>query len=194
MESPESSSSASTSAPAVTHHDKAEVLAAFRALSETDMGRLMGYARSRMVPVRGRLNDADAQDLFHEALVKTLDGTRRWRRGISFTQHLVGCMKSIAHNWFEQGGRNTELSNDVQASSPALDSAVDEDIQIERLRQELQADTVALSVLDNFLDGQTPAETQAMLRINEDVYWAARKRIRRRAKLLVASEALTHGR
>src|ERR1700740_2425901 len=114
-----------------THHDRIEVLAAFRALSEAEMKRLTGYARYRMVPVRGRLHDADAEDLFHEALVKTLEGTRPWRRGVPFVHHLLGCMSSITNNWFEQGERNSPLPEDVQGSARGVDSAVDADIQIE---------------------------------------------------------------
>lgn len=145
-----------------------------------------------MVPVRGRLHYADAEDLLHEALVKTLDGTRRWRHGVTFMQHMVGCMSSIANNWFEQAGRNTELS-DTQASSPALDSVIDSLAAVNRLRDHLES-VVALDVLDTLLEGYTPAEAQGVFGIPQGVYWAARKQIRRQAEVLVEREGKTDGR
>ncbi|MGA2903172.1 MAG: hypothetical protein ABSD98_05050, partial [Candidatus Korobacteraceae bacterium] len=62
----------------------------------------------------------------------------------------------------------------------------------ERLRQDELS--VALRVLDCWLDGHTPSETQRILGIPQDVYWAARKQIRRRALLLLERRGRPHGR
>jgi len=195
LESPDSSLSSSASVTPATYHDKVEVLAAWGALSEAEIGRLMGFARYRMIPVTGRLDDSDAKELLHEALVKTLEGTRQWRHGVQFTHHLFGCMRSISHNWFEQAGRNTELS-DVPAPSPSLDSALDAQACIDWIRERLQRDglSIALRVLDCWLDEHTAAETQQILGIPQDVYWAARKQIRRRAESVLELRGTTHGR
>jgi DNA-directed RNA polymerase specialized sigma24 family protein len=173
------------------YYDKAEVLAAFVALPAADLAHLMRYARLRMFPLSGRLRDADAQDLLHEALVKTLDGTRRWRRAVPLDQHLVGCMSSIANNWFEQAGKFQDIqgfegsSADADAS-PDLASQFDAQEKIDQIRRVLEEenDATALSVLDTMLDGRTPAEAKALLGINDGVYWAARKLVRRRAERL----------
>jgi DNA-directed RNA polymerase specialized sigma24 family protein len=117
LESPESSPSSSASLAPVAYHDKVEVLSAWAALTEAEIGRLKSFARFRMVPVTGRLDDSDALQLLYEALVKTLDGTRPWRHGVPFTSHLFGCMRSDSNNWAEQARRHTELS-DVPDSSP----------------------------------------------------------------------------
>lgn len=76
MASPESPLWSQASPSSASHHDRAEVLAAWGALSEADMGRLMGFARYRMTPVTGRFDESSAKELLHEALVKTLEGTR----------------------------------------------------------------------------------------------------------------------
>jgi len=187
LESPETLQSATSVASSGTHYDCAEALAAFQSLSRADMARLVGYARYRMFPLRGRLHDADAEDLLHEALVKTFDDTRPWRHGVGFVQHLVGCMSSIAHNWFEKAGRYTELS-DVQAPTPSIDSAMDARAATERLLRELREDAIACSALQAWLDGWTPAEMEKFLHIREDAYRAAWKRIRRRADVLFRSQ------
>jgi RNA polymerase sigma-70 factor (ECF subfamily) len=148
-----------------------------------------------MTPVTGRFDDSSAKELLHEALVKTLEGTRPWRRGVQFTHHLFGCMRSISHNWFEQAVRHSELS-DVRSSFPSVDSALDAQNCIGWIRECLRQDglSVALRVLDCWLDGNTAAETQEILGIPQDVYWAARKQIRRRAELVVERKGITHGR
>jgi DNA-directed RNA polymerase specialized sigma24 family protein len=195
LQSPESSLPSSASLSPGTYHDRAEFLAAWEALSGAEIARLMNFARYRMAPVTGRLDDSNAKDLLHEALVKTLEGTRPWRRGLPFTHHLFGCMRSISHNWFEQAGRHTELS-DVHASSTSLDSALDAQSCIDWIRERLGQDglQVALRVLECWLNGHTAAETQQILGIPEDVYWAARKQIRRRAELVLERRGITHGR
>src|ERR1022692_2869562 len=142
----------SPAAPSLGHHSNAEVLAAYLALSKSDIGRLMAYARFRTFSVRGRFHHADAGDLFHEALVRTLDATRPWRKGVTFINHLVGCMRSIVNNWSEKASRFTELS-DTPAPSPSMESAIDAQSHIDRLRGLLSKNRLALSILDAWLDG-----------------------------------------
>lgn len=193
MENLESSPSPAPSAPEAKYHEKEEVLAAFCALSPAELERLRSYARIRMIPVRHRLHDADAEDLLHEALVKTLDGkTRRWRRGVSFMHHMAACMSSIVNNWFEQAGKYQDMQgfegSDADAD-PSGDPALRFDAQerINRLRSELEDDGIALSVMETMMDGRSPVEAQAFLRVDNDVYWAARKRVRRCAQRLFRS-------
>lgn len=180
--------------PPAKYHDQAEVLAAFRALSAPDVKRLMSSARFRMFPVRGRLPDLDAEDLLHEAMVKTLNGERRWRQGVSFMKHMTECMRSIANNWLKQAIRFREARYadlDAQAElSGALSDTREEDLlfsnedRMNTLRRAMGNDAIAANVLDSLADGYSPAEAQALLRISDKVYWAARKTIRRRVEAL----------
>jgi DNA-directed RNA polymerase specialized sigma24 family protein len=180
--------------PPAKYHDQAEVLAAFRALSAADMKRLMSSARFRMFSVRGRLPDLDAEDLLHEAMVKTLNGERRWRHGVSFMKHMTDCMRSIANNWLKRAIRFREARYedlDAQAElSGALSNTREEDLlfsnddRMNTLRRAMGNDAIAANVLDSLADGYSPAEAEALLRISDKVYWAARKTIRRRVEAL----------
>ena len=67
---------------------------AIQDLQKSDFAKLMliacSFARKR------RLNAADAEpeDLLQEAIVKTLDGRRRWSRQVSIVRHLDRVMES----------------------------------------------------------------------------------------------------
>lgn len=103
-------------------------------------------------------------------------------------------MRSISHNWFEQAGKYSELT-EVRASFPSLDSALDAQSCMDWIRERLREDElhVALRVLDCWLNGNTAAETQQILGISQDVYWAARKQIRRRAESVLDIKGVKHG-
>ncbi len=169
--------------PPITEEEKAAILNAFRALSPVEMNRLIRYARFRMIPIRERVHHSDAEDLLHEALVKTFDGTRKRNPEISFFYHLVGAMSSIADNWFKRVALTTELP-ETEPGGPfhSPDSALDAEALIGQIRQALRDKPVALALLDAWMDGNKPAETQRLLNIDDDDYWKARKQITRCAE------------
>jgi len=181
----------------LTEEERREILNAFRALTQIETRRLTGYARVKMISVRQRVFYADAEDLLQEALGKTLEGTRKWNRKVSFFQHLIGSMSSIAQNWCKKGSHETPLADEEPAdpeSSFSLDWSIDAQAYINQIRQMLEDKPVARKVLGVWMEGHTPAETQALLNISNEVYWAARKQIRRDAMALLRSEeGFTYG-
>lgn len=78
------------------HATTAEVEAAVGRLSEADFIRLDRFAKLRVRGLRALGLGLDADDLIQVALLKTLEGTRKWKRSVSFVQHLIGVIRSEA--------------------------------------------------------------------------------------------------
>jgi len=162
------------------------VQAAIDALSAEERQRLKRFGYWRMARVTGRVRHADGDDLLQEAIARTLEGKRLWNPKHTFFYHLASCMSSIANELAKQGGRLTELID------PDFHPSNDENIQMElevkahidRLRKRLQGDTVALEVLQTLLDGEPPREARNALKLQPNIYEAARKRISRAANQL----------
>jgi hypothetical protein len=156
-----------------------EFLGAVGSLVREDIEVLLSYAHYRMLRVRGRVLHSDAEDLLSEAIIRTRDGRRTWNyRNIPFRIHLIGCMSSIAYEWSKKGSKYVALS-DTQASKYNLEAEVDAKLNVARLRQCLEDDSVALSVLETVMQGLTAKEAQESLNFNAHVYQAARKRLKR---------------
>lgn len=62
-------------------------------VSDADFGRLEKIARIYATKTRGRMSPTD---LLNEAVLRTLDGRRKWKRTVALLKHLEGAMKSIA--------------------------------------------------------------------------------------------------
>jgi hypothetical protein len=166
-----------------------EIIAAFNSLSEEEKRRLKRYAHYRMAFVRGIVHDSDADDLYNEAVARTLEGTRKWkpvRRKIverTIFEHLVRTMSSIANELAKRGVKFTGLLGEHEAEGPDK-AAVEAREKTDRLRLRLQGDLPALNVLETMLDDKRPAEALKILNIPPNVYAAARKRIFRHAQRL----------
>lgn len=164
------------------HHDKAEIVAAVESLTTKSIQEMVRCAMFRVLGTRGRANEDDAIELLQEAVAKTLAFERKWRRGITFRNHLLACMRSIADNQFKIARRYVELALELAVPSVAnLDSAIDARNNINRLRRSLSDDAVALCVLEDMLTESSLLYAQERLHLDFHVYWAKRKRISREA-------------
>ena len=69
-----------------------DVARALAALTQADLLRLKRLAqqRARLVP------GLDWEDLLNDALLRALDGSRRWPRGVPLRAFLAGIMRSLA--------------------------------------------------------------------------------------------------
>jgi DNA-directed RNA polymerase specialized sigma24 family protein len=168
------------------NQSEAEIIAALEALSDTDIRHLVGFARYRILGLRGAADEAEADDLFSEAVMQTLKLKRKWKRGISFRNHLIACMRSIASSRFKRASRNVQLSPDQPDHFPALILILDAETKVHRLRGQLELakDATAQQVLATLFDGLSPKQAQELLHMRPEVYQAARKRIRRLADKL----------
>jgi hypothetical protein len=180
----EGSGSTSPASPLPKYHNDDEVRAALGALSDDDIKYLVGFARWRILGIRGKADEADETDLLSIALSQTFKMKRKWRRGVKLRNHIIFCMRSIANRRFKKGDQNTQLSPEHPGPPFMPERGLDAKMSVERLREALADDSIALQVLETINDGLSPQKAQKLLKISSKVYQAARKRIRRRAEKL----------
>jgi len=166
-----------------------EIFAALAALSQEDFDRMLRFARSRLVGHVSRPGYVEVEDLFVDAVVRTMMRKRHWARGVGVFNHFFAVMRSMGHQRFKQANRFTQLGEFPVTPQNQNLSALDARTTVARLKEQLRSDAVALTVLGSMTDEVNPRCAQATLGINADVYWAARKRIRRAAERLTGGPA-----
>ena len=159
-----------------------DVAGALRALSDTDLVRLKSLARlwSRGLP--GGLGWAD---LLNEAVVRSLDGSRRWPPDVPLLAFLSGVMRSIRDEHWRRARRDNALlvaAPDAQGSVIAPDNP-------ERVLAAAQAlaainglfadDPAALKILAGLAEGMTATDIRLHYDMSERDYDSNRKRMRR---------------
>jgi DNA-directed RNA polymerase specialized sigma24 family protein len=179
-----------------THLTIGEVQKALDSLSEADMIRL-----SKIEELFARNNPTST--LLADAIIKTFDGTRSWKRGMGVCEHMYGVMRSLANNDHkkktiskrtvaftnDEGEENLRILHETSSPSP-------ETLLIEREYQEeheQNAQTLANQVLDLFADDgdammilmgmmdDIPAEEiRELSGMDQTSYNTTRKRIRRK--------------
>ena len=170
-----------------TYHDKTEILAALEALAQDKeaIASILGIAVYRILGAYGHARRDEAEDLFNEAVAKTLNFERKWKRGISFRNHILACMRSEANNRFKKTRRYVKSPiENAGTISQRIEPAIEARANTNRLRNALKDDSIALDVLETMLDGCKPQEATERLRISPNVYWSARGRIYRLAEKL----------
>lgn len=161
--------------------DRAECIAAIEALSDSELRTVKGYAASRTFALRGVRYYADAEDLLHEAIVRTLEGTRKWKpQRVDMAKHLKGCVRSIAHQYDEEGRRRSEKPPDEMPSEDEECLYLREMVDTARLL--LKPDAVAFEVFNLLLEGHAASAVRSILNIGGKTYNAARRRITRRLR------------
>ena len=165
----------------------AEKLAAFAALTREEKGRLLSYARWLAKAFTGRVNAADADDLYQEGLVRALK-TRNWHpQAVDFAGFVLGSIRSTGEQWYsgasvgEPGSRKprfTELPDEI-VSPMRHDKQIEDAITIEKMREALKGRPYAVEILDLKGEGLSAKEIQEQLGIPANVHAATVKWIDR---------------
>ncbi len=174
--------------------DEHEIFGALGELSEKTIKQIQSFARFRLIGKTGRTGHVEVEDLFMDAVLRTIELKRSWPRGISRSNHLIAVMRSIGHQRLVQAGRYMPLSELVAAPQHWSLSALDAQKTVVRLKEQLRGDAIALNILESMMDEMRPRDTQRFLGISAEVYWAARKSIRRLAENLPGTSGLSGGR
>ena len=165
---------------------------ALRGLSEADLRRLERIARLRTIG----LNDLDWRDLFHDAVTRLLDGSRRWPRSLSLVVFLRETMRSIASDhWRRRSASRIVLEAELPRAEDGKRSGVVEnapDLTTNPERKASAAETLA-SIEEVFLDdpeamlvivgmanGKAPNDIQEEADMNPTRYATTQRRIRRK--------------
>ena len=170
---------------------KREIAEALRCLSDADMRRLERIARIRVIG----LNAVDWQDLLNEAIVRLLDGSRRWPSEVPLVVFLRETMRSIASEYWRRLKEpvvvsESEANTDRTTSDGVVGNAADWTTQPERrasadeiLNQIVRGfaeDTDALHVIEGMASGKSPIAIQEAACMNPTQYASTQRRIRRR--------------
>ena len=140
--------------------------------------------------------------LLVDAITKTWDGVRSWKRGMTTFAHLFGAMKSLANNDYKKAKKNKtdSITDDAGNEKPKLSAQIStpspEALIIERERnqeREKEAKELADQVLELFandanamwvlmgeMDGQSAEEIRELSGMDQTQYNTTRRRIRRK--------------
>ncbi len=161
-----------------------DVGAALAALSDDDLLRLRALARLR---ARGLPGGVAWSDLLHEAVLRALEGTRRWPPGVPLLAFLAGIMRSLCDEHWRRRRREGPLPQPGDAAAALAGTASDADPErayaaaealaaVDRL---FASDTVALKVIAGLTNGLGAEEIQRLYGLSAVEYDTARRRMRR---------------
>jgi DNA-directed RNA polymerase specialized sigma24 family protein len=164
----------------------AAVSRALARLTDADLLRLQALARVR---ARGLPSGIGWADLLHEALARTLDGSRVWPSGVPLLVFLAGVMRSICDELWRRRRREAELiafgdaatRDGADVASPAADqervlAAAEAVAAIHRL---FAGDAVAMCIVSGMAAGLAADEIRVTHGLSAVEYDTARRRMRR---------------
>lgn len=159
-----------------------EVRDAIEKLGRTDHVKLMIIAKSFC---RKRLKGTviEPSDLLHEAIVKTLDGRRRWNRKVSIIKHLDRVMESDSGHIIEKDhGTESLEEKESDPAGPLFDPVVKISAyqELNEVLDLFEEDKIARDLLVLKSQGFSAAEIEKELGIEKGQYETITKRIRRR--------------
>ena len=161
-----------------------DVGAALAALSDDDLLRLRALARLR---ARGLPGGVAWSDLLHEAMLRALEGTRRWPPGVPLLAFLAGIMRSLCDEQWRRRRREGSLPQPGDATATLADVATEADPErvyaaaealaaVDRL---FASDAMALKVIAGLTNGLGAEEIQRLYGVSPIEYDTARRRMRR---------------
>jgi RNA polymerase sigma-70 factor (ECF subfamily) len=165
-----------------------DVAQAIHSLSDADLVRLKALAR---LWARGLPGGLSWSDVLHEAIARTLDGSRNWPAGVPILAFLSGVMRSICDDhWRRERLEHEVLVRDADlearcAAGGAEGLVVDPERMLgaaQRLaavNQLFASDPIALKIVAGLADGLTAAEICKLYGMSQREYDTARKRMRR---------------
>lgn len=153
---------------------------ALGALPAADLIRLSKIAQMRSYG----LGAYEAEDLLSEAVLRVLDGRRRWPLAVPLVAFLAQVMRSIASEEREKDERFVSSSRFEPAlcepdERPEPPRAIDARDQLDAVLARFAGDAEVLGLIQGYRDGESAAETKARTGMDARAYDAARKRLRR---------------
>lgn len=179
-----------------------EVVRAVRVLTIADQLRLQQVAKFWVRGIGRAAGGRDWQDLFQEAVFRTLLGAvdgkkgRHWNKKVDLVRHLAEAMRSIANSWKRQFSQeeSTFLSSElmtcdsegeecspldyVASGHPLVEDRLIEMDEENLILATLRDDTDATQLLEGWMDGLKKNEILRKYGLDEKRYAAAVRRIR----------------
>jgi DNA-directed RNA polymerase specialized sigma24 family protein len=164
-----------------------DIAHAIRSLSDADLVRLKALAR---LWARGLPGGVDWADVLHEAIVRALDGSRKWPPGVPILAFLSGIMRSICDDQWRSSCRELEVfvrgedlldlcASGDEVKSPSPERVVAAAQSLAAIDQLFAADPLALKIIAGLAEGLTPTEICQLHGMSQRQYNSTRKRMRR---------------
>ena len=168
-----------------------QIIDALNKLSDADIRRLEVIARLRTIG----LNELEWRDLLNEAVIRLLNGSRRWPQDVELITFLRETMRSIVSDYWRR--RETSpilLETDLHQTRDDDVYSTLENAPDLKESPELQASTLetlanieavflndpeALYVITSMASGKSPKEIQKETDMNSTQYATIQRRIRR---------------
>jgi DNA-directed RNA polymerase specialized sigma24 family protein len=152
---------------------------ALNGLSEADLMRL-----KRIAQLRAReLSGVQWSDLLHEAVLRALEGTRRWPEQVPIVVFLAGIMRSVADEHWRQHRMRAALfaasEDEVADAAPSVEREIIARQALVALDRMFRDDEDALKVITGLSHGFSAEEIQRAYGMDATRYASTRKRIRR---------------
>lgn len=177
-----------------------EISAALEQLTENEQQILEYTARLLVKNIKHKAFGFDEEELFNEAMTRTLDGRRQWFRAkVTLCKHLHGVMKSITSHWWESNnkanitlesqlhretespGRNNNLM-DIRDNTRDPETKVIEEDCVAKINQIAKSRELAPIIIDGMMEGMTGQEIRE-LGITPTQYETEMKWIRRNLRI-----------
>jgi RNA polymerase sigma-70 factor (ECF subfamily) len=128
--------------------------------------------------------------VLHEAIVRALDGSRKWPPDVPILAFLSGIMRSICDDQWRRSRRELEVlvrgedlvdlcASGDEVKSPSPERVVAAAQSLAAIDQLFAADALALKVIAGLAEGLTPTEICRLHGMSERQYDSTRKRMRR---------------
>lgn len=160
-----------------THYDKEEACRLLQGLSQADKNKAMAYAGVISSLASGEF---EPEELFYEALTRTMEGRRKWKKSMGVAEHLFGAMRSIQSSWLKSQKRgrvaNVRYLYELRTSTEDLAEEYSEEMlakMLQRAGELLNANILndkQLCALRSLVEGQAPGDILANCGLSEDEY------------------------
>jgi DNA-directed RNA polymerase specialized sigma24 family protein len=162
----------------VRHHLPTEALAAIKSLSDGEKAALLKVAK---VYARTRLTRYGHEDLLQEAIVRVLEGTRRWPTGVPFMAFMCGTMRGIAWDW---RGESQDGASDENELAILEEGNAIARIDAQKLLTLFADDPVAQKLIVGMMEGARGEDLWESSGLTRTEYESKRRKIRRRIERL----------
>jgi DNA-directed RNA polymerase specialized sigma24 family protein len=160
-----------------THYDKEEACQLLRGMTQADKNKAVAYAGVISSLASGEF---DPEELFYEALTRTMEGRRKWKRTMGLAEHLFGAMRSIQSSWLKSQKRGrvavVRYLHELRTPSEEMSDEFSEEVLTEmreRAHELLNANILNEQqklALRSLVEGQAPGDILANCGLSEDEY------------------------
>jgi DNA-directed RNA polymerase specialized sigma24 family protein len=158
---------------------RAEIDSAIKFLTVAEKTKIMKIAAQY-----AKMTPHEAEDLYHEACVRAMEGKRTWPRGLPATKFFWGVMRSVAWEWKRKDEPLDENIGDKGAEERRL---LDRNHAV-KIMDAFDDDPIAQKILVAIVVGARGEELLKLSGLSPTDYASKRKKIRRRIEKVEAEK------